>query len=118
MEKIQDLIAPRQEELKIQQDQNMGLYVLNATEVPVGTLDEVLEVLEQGSRNRVTAATKANPVSSRSHALLLATIHKYDSEEHLSKYSQLYMVDLAGSEKVSKTGAEGMRLDEAKTINK
>lgn len=41
MEKIQDLIQPRQEDLKIQQDRNMGLYVLNATEVPVATLDEV-----------------------------------------------------------------------------
>ena len=67
-------------------------------------------MLEQGSANRVTAATRANPVSSRSHALLLATIHKYDAEEHLSKYSQLYMVDLAGSEKVSKTGLIWVRM--------
>ena len=31
---------------------------------------------------------------------------------------KLYLVDLAGSEKVSKTGAEGQVLDEAKNINK
>lgn len=31
---------------------------------------------------------------------------------------KLYLVDLAGSEKVSKTGAEGSVLDEAKNINK
>ena len=31
---------------------------------------------------------------------------------------KLYLVDLAGSEKVSKTGAEGTILDEAKNINK
>ena len=40
MEKVQDLITPRQDELKIQQDANMGLYVLNATEVPVHSLEE------------------------------------------------------------------------------
>jgi len=28
------------------------------------------------------------------------------------------VVDLAGSERLSKTGSEGMRLEEAKTINK
>jgi hypothetical protein len=31
---------------------------------------------------------------------------------------KLYLVDLAGSEKVSKTGAEGSVLEEAKNINK
>jgi len=30
----------------------------------------------------------------------------------------LTVVDLAGSERLSKTGSEGMRLEEAKTINK
>ena len=30
----------------------------------------------------------------------------------------LTIVDLAGSERLSKTGSEGMRLEEAKTINK
>ena len=31
---------------------------------------------------------------------------------------KLYLVDLAGSEKVSKTGADGLVLEEAKKINK
>ena len=33
------------------------------------------------------------------------------------KTGKLFLVDLAGSEKISKTGAEGRVLDEAKTIN-
>ena len=35
-----------------------------------------------------------------------------------SKTGKLYLVDLAGSEKVSKTGADGDVLEEAKNINK
>lgn len=31
---------------------------------------------------------------------------------------KLYLVDLAGSEKVDKTNAQGLTLDEAKTINR
>lgn len=37
---------------------------------------------------------------------------------NILKEGKLYLVDLAGSEKVSKTGAEGLLLDEAKKINK
>ena len=42
MERVQDLITPRHQELIIQQDANMGLYVLNATEVPVASTNEVI----------------------------------------------------------------------------
>lgn len=37
---------------------------------------------------------------------------------HGKKSGKLYLVDLAGSEKISKTGAEGQTLEEAKMINK
>jgi kinesin family protein 5 len=48
------------------------------------------------------------------------TIMKQDTreDESVTKVSHLYLVDLAGSEKVSKTGASGARLEEAKIINK
>ena len=41
-----------------------------------------------------------------------------DKENHKKTTGRLYLVDLAGSEKVSKSGAEGERLTEAKNINK
>ncbi|XP_008284193.1 kinesin heavy chain isoform 5C [Stegastes partitus] len=48
--------------------------------------------------------------------------HIYSMDEnlefHIKLSGKLYLVDLAGSEKVSKTGAEGSVLDEAKNINK
>jgi kinesin family protein 5 len=39
-------------------------------------------------------------------------------EDMSCKTGNLYLVDLAGSEKISKTGAKGVLLDEAKNINK
>jgi len=53
------------------------------------------------------AETKLNAMSSRSHLIL--TIY--------SAKTKLHLVDLAGSEKVSKTGAVGETLQEAKKIN-
>ena len=48
--------------------------------------------------------------------IFIMTITTTDSNS--SKTGKLFLVDLAGSEKVSKTGAEGRTLDEAKGINK
>ena len=72
----------------------------------------------QGLESRKTFMTNMNMESSRSHAVFLLTISTFVRTAHVTKYSQLYMVDLAGSEKVWKTGAEGDRLEEAKFINK
>ncbi len=59
-----------------------------------------------------------NEHSSRSHSVFLISIKQEDTENKKALIGKLYLVDLAGSEKVSKTGAEGTVLDEAKTINK
>lgn len=59
-----------------------------------------------------------NDISSRSHSVFLMEITQKDTVKGGSKTGKLFLVDLAGSEKVSKTGAEGAVLDEAKTINK
>ena len=41
-----------------------------------------------------------------------------NQEDGSCKTGKLYMVDLAGSEKIGKTGAVGQTLEEAKSINK
>jgi kinesin family protein 5 len=50
--------------------------------------------------------------------IFIMSITTSDTVKHYAKTGSLYLVDLAGSEKVSKTGAEGRTLDEAKGINK
>ena len=50
--------------------------------------------------------------------IFFLTITTSNISEHSAKTGRLFLVDLAGSEKVSKTGAEGRTLDEAKGINK
>ena len=46
------------------------------------------------------------------------TITQTNNSDFSTKTGKLFLVDLAGSEKVSKTGAKGQTLDEAKAINK
>lgn len=59
-----------------------------------------------------------NEHSSRSHSVFLINVKQENMENQKKLSGKLYLVDLAGSEKVSKTGAEGTVLDEAKNINK
>mmetsp|Transcript_85624 Transcript_85624/g.118089 ORF Transcript_85624/g.118089 Transcript_85624/m.118089 type:complete len:171 (+) Transcript_85624:783-1295(+) len=59
-----------------------------------------------------------NAESSRSHSIVIVTITQNNTEEMSMKTGRLFLVDLAGSEKISKTGAAGQTLEEAKNINK
>lgn len=46
------------------------------------------------------------------------TVYQNNLQDLSAKSAKLTIIDLAGSEKVGKTGAEGKVLDEAKQINK
>ena len=54
----------------------------------------------QGVRNRTIAETAMNHVSSRSHAILLVTVARIELSEPVLRVAQLYLCDLAGSERV------------------
>ncbi|XP_063808419.1 kinesin heavy chain isoform X3 [Pseudophryne corroboree] len=96
-----------------------GTSVLKGcTERFVSSPEEILDVIDEGKSNRHVAVTNMNEHSSRSHSIFLINIKQENVETEQKLSGKLYLVDLAGSEKVSKTGAEGSVLDEAKNINK
>ena len=118
-EKIQDLLDPRKNDLAIREDKNKGIWVEDCTEAYVGGVEEMYSVFSQGTGNRTVAATKMNKGSSRSHSLFAVTIFQRNTITGSSKTGRIYFVDLAGSEKMSKTGIEGgLGLKEAQNINK
>ena len=117
-EKIRDLFDVSKVNLNIREDTIKGIYVDGASERYVGCPNDVLALLEMGSANRAQAATNMNEHSSRSHSIFILTINQTNKAEGVSKVGKLYLVDLAGSEKISKTGATGHTLEEAKIINK
>ena len=80
------------------------------------TQDEVMEVLARGDATRAVASTNMNQKSSRSHSVFVMHLLA-KTPEGGTKAGKLNLVDLAGSEKISKTGATGETLEEAKKIN-
>jgi len=92
--------------------------VHSASQVPVTNAEEVLSLIEQGGKVRAMAKTDLNEHSSRSHAIFVATLWAKDGVKGTKRASQLYMVDLAGSESVAKSNAQGVTMAEAGTINR
>lgn len=66
--------------------------------------------MDSGSQNRKVAFTGMNERSSRSHSLFIVQLNQKNLKKDSSKQSKLYFVDLAGSEKVGKTGCLGTQL--------
>lgn len=118
MEKIRDLMNVAKDNLKIREDKARGVYIDNLTEICTGSGEEIYEIMKLGSSNRVTGTTNMNSESSRSHSIFTMTIIQSNSLDFSTRVGKLHLIDLAGSEKVGKTGAEGTRLEEAKKINK
>ncbi|XP_067314826.1 kinesin heavy chain [Pseudorasbora parva] len=118
MDKIRDLLDVGKTNLSVHEDKNRVPYVKGCTERFVSSPDEVMDVIDEGKANRHVAVTNMNEHSSRSHSIFLISIKQEHVETEQKLCGKLYLVDLAGSEKVSKTGAEGSVLDEAKNINK
>uniref|UniRef100_A0A669CSH8 Kinesin heavy chain n=1 Tax=Oreochromis niloticus TaxID=8128 RepID=A0A669CSH8_ORENI len=118
MDKIRDLLDVTKTNLSVHEDKNRVPYVKGCTERFVSSPDEVMDVIDEGKNNRHVAVTNMNEHSSRSHSIFLINIKQEHVETEQKLCGKLYLVDLAGSEKVSKTGAAGAVLDEAKNINK
>uniref|UniRef100_A0A4W5NJR6 Kinesin-like protein n=1 Tax=Hucho hucho TaxID=62062 RepID=A0A4W5NJR6_9TELE len=101
-------------------DENLEFHIKVAT----GYVLLLRALVDEG--NRVPFQTQPicclvsdmNEHSSRSHSIFQINVKQENTATEQKLSGKLYLVDLAGSEKVSKTGAEGAVLDEAKNINK
>jgi hypothetical protein len=116
-EVMYDLLTQQSNDIKIQENPESGIVIDGLSEVYLSSLNEFFEYVELSQINRKTAETKLNHNSSRSHCILILEVTQSFKKEKLIKKGTLNLVDLAGSEKVSKTGAVGLTLEEAKKIN-
>ena len=116
MERINDLLEPGNRDLRVQETPLHGVRIVGITEEYVTSSAEVLSLLNIGEKMRAVSATQMNNVSSRSHCIFTVSVESKDEMDSV-RSGRLFLVDLAGCEKVSKTGAEGETLAEANKIN-
>jgi len=134
-ETIYDLLTEKQRPLQPCEDPNDArVKVLGLTEIVVTSVDQVLELLNQGNTRRRMESTAANLVSSRSHAVIQVNVECLEVEvkppieagrrrvgdkpKKQITSSKLSLIDLAGSERAASTQNRGARLREGANINK
>eukprot|EP00903_Cladosiphon_okamuranus_P015604 g14408.t1 len=120
-ENIRDLLNDTGEFLDLREDPIKGPTVSGLAEVEARTPEEIMDLLHQGNQSRTQQATRANAVSSRSHAVLQVIVESRDKTPgtvatmHIGKLS---LIDLAGSERAAATQNRGVRLVEGANINR
>ena len=95
--------------------------VAGLKEVEVNSAEEILNLLIHGNGNRTTEATEANTTSSRSHAVFqIVCSHREKNSGIRAEIAvgKLSLIDLAGSERASKTNNRGIRMIEGANINR
>ncbi|CAD6267589.1 unnamed protein product [Miscanthus lutarioriparius] len=99
-------------------NEQKGLAVPDASMVPVTSTSDVVELMNQGQKNRAVGSTAINDRSSRSHSCLTVHMQGRDLTSGTVLRGCMHLVDLAGSERVDKSEVVGDRLKEAQYINK
>lgn len=115
LENIRDLFSTEKEFLKLREHKTKGVYVEGLIQRDIRSANEGIRQILQALNNRMSASTKLNDTSSRSHAVITIYIEQEFAEETLS--SRLNLCDLCGSEDVRKSEVTGLNLIEAQKIN-
>lgn len=132
--------------LELRESKSRGVYIKDLTTYLVNNLAELEKLKRLGDKQRVVASTKMNQQSSRSHSIFSITIEAVDTGNNTDnvtgrqvknapsahrgssasarnsmsqtvRVGRLNLIDLAGSERQSKSGSSGARLKEASRIN-
>lgn len=122
-ERVRDLLKQSVQKksytLRVREHPEMGPYVQGLSQHVVTNYEQVIQLLEEGIANRITAATHVHESSSRSHAVF--TIHYTQAvlENNLPSEiaSKINLVDLAGSERADPSYCKD-RITEGANINK
>ena len=128
-------------QIAIREDTKGRILLTGLKQIPINSIEDLLNALNFGSSIRQTDATAINARSSRSHAVfslnlvqkrsgtptpvkekrrsvpLEAMSGSSGSDSWVTVDSKLHFVDLAGSERLKNTGAQGERAKEGISIN-
>ena len=116
-EEVFDLLSKDRKKIKIVGGGNKFYSQGNIIKT-IDSVQDFTEALNPGENNRTKAETNANPYSSRSHSIFRVELSYQDKDGFcFIEPVSLCIVDLAGAERVSKSGVIGTNLKEAGNIN-
>lgn len=112
----------RRKILKLKLNHDREVHPEGITEIEIRNCADIDRLLEFGQQNRSVAHTKANQVSSRSHAVFFITLKMTETVKGPNGHprtkhrtSKLSIVDLAGSERTGRTNNDGESVRQKET---
>ncbi|XP_040990128.1 kinesin-like protein KIN-14N [Juglans microcarpa x Juglans regia] len=127
-ETVHDLLSTNQspstengvsaKQYSIKHDANGNTHVSDLTIVDVRSAKDVAFLLDQAAESRSVGKTQMNEQSSRSHFVFTLRIFGVNESTEQQIQGVLNLIDLAGSERLSKSGSNGDRLKETQANNK
>ncbi|XP_067605650.1 kinesin-like protein KIF18A isoform X2 [Pseudorca crassidens] len=119
-EQIRDLLV-NSGPLAVREDAQKGVVVQGLTLHQPKSSEEILQLLDNGNKNRTQHPTDMNATSSRSHAVFQIYLRQQDKTASINqnvRIAKMSLIDLAGSERASSTSAKGTRFIEGTNINR
>lgn len=119
-ESIIDLLdAKAKYKYEIRHNADLSTTIVGLSEIEIKSSNEFDSILNKISKVKKTAFTNSNENSSRSHTIFRIKLKKVvKATGEIQDFGLLSLIDLAGSERVSKSKVDGIRLKEAAQINK
>ena len=122
-ETIRDLlrdeeIGEKKHEIKVNPDGSRLVTDLTIRPLEPTDAEAVKDVMDTAAKYRTTSATNMNDVSSRSHSVFTLHLTAVHKESNQKLKGMLNLCDLAGSERLKRSGVSGDQAKEAMSINK
>ncbi|XP_039435460.2 kinesin-like protein subito isoform X2 [Culex pipiens pallens] len=111
-----DSIFGKRKPMKILSNEG-NAYIKDLSCVYAGSSEDAYNILQFGIQSATYGSTDVNSNSSRSHSIFSMTVVSFSVVDQQINYSVYKFCDLAGSERLKKTGTVGDRLKEAQKIN-
>lgn len=113
-----DIVSNLKHEIKVGPDGRRFITDINMVSLEPTDSEAVEAVMRQASKHRSVGSTDMNAVSSRSHSVFTLHLTALHPENRQALRGTLNLCDLAGSERLDRSGATGARAKEAMAINK
>ncbi|CAD25751.1 similarity to KINESIN-LIKE PROTEIN A [Encephalitozoon cuniculi GB-M1] len=92
--------------------------IMDCSSIPIHDISGAISSFQDGARKKRVGDTSCNSKSSRSHAVYILNVRMRNETLKQQREGAMVLIDLAGSERLNASKAEGIRLKETQNINR